>query len=92
MFEWEVMNGGLHEYFFNNPDPDLLAVVLDGYEVLGLQDQAVAIREVIAPLAEREAAWRESLRDGSIERSWGPTSKRRCRSSMTESSRTTTSG
>lgn len=66
MFEWEVMNGGLHQYFFNNPDPELLELVLDGYRVLGLDDQAIVVREVVAPLAAQEAAW-TSARDGTIE-------------------------
>jgi Domain of unknown function (DUF4375) len=64
LFEWEVMNGGLHQYFFNHPDPGLLDLVLDGYRLLGLDDQATVVREVVAPLAEREAGWRDSLRDG----------------------------
>jgi hypothetical protein len=67
LFEWEVMNGGLHLYFFNNPDPGLLDLVLDGFRFLGLDDQATVVREVVAPLAEREAGWRDSLRDGTIE-------------------------
>jgi Domain of unknown function (DUF4375) len=67
LFEWEVGNGGLHQYFFNNPEPELLDLVLDGYRVLGLDDQAAVVREVIAPLAEREAGWRDSLRNGTIE-------------------------
>lgn len=37
LFEWEVMNGGLHQYFFNNPEPELLDLVLDGYRLLGLE-------------------------------------------------------
>lgn len=67
LFEWEVMNGGLHQYFFNHPEPELLGLVLDGYRLLGLDDRAAVIRDVVAPLAEREASWRESLRDGTIE-------------------------
>jgi hypothetical protein len=67
LFEGEVMNGGLHQYFFNNPEPELLGLVLDGYRILGLDDQAAVIREVVGPLADREASWRESLRDGRIE-------------------------
>jgi Domain of unknown function (DUF4375) len=66
VFEWEVGNGGLHQYFFNFPDPDHLAVVLDGYDHLGLAEARHVIEDVVAPLAEAEAAWRESLRDGSI--------------------------
>jgi Domain of unknown function (DUF4375) len=66
LFEGEVMNGGLHQYVFNHPEPELLGLVLDGYRVLGLDDQAAVIRDVV-PLAAREASWRESLRDGRIE-------------------------
>jgi Domain of unknown function (DUF4375) len=66
LFEWEVMNGGLHQYFFNHPKPELLDLVLDGYRLLRLDAQAAEVREVVAPLAEREASWRESLRDGTI--------------------------
>jgi Domain of unknown function (DUF4375) len=67
LFEWEVMNGGLHQYFFNNPEPELLDLVLDGYRLLGLEEHATVVRELVAPLAKREALWRESLRDGTIE-------------------------
>lgn len=67
LFEWEVMNGGLHQYFFNFPDPDLLSVVLDGYTHLGLHDARTTLEHTIAPIAAREAEWRESLRDGRIE-------------------------
>lgn len=67
LFEWEVMNGGLHQYFFNYPDPDLLDVVLDGYDRLGLHEVRATIEATVAPIATREAEWRESLRDGRIE-------------------------
>lgn len=67
MFEWEVMNGGLHQYFFNNSDPDLLDLVVEGYRLLDLEGQATVVREVVAPLATREAEWRESLRDGTVQ-------------------------
>ena len=67
LFEWEVMNGGLHQFFFNNPDPAMLDLALEGYEYLGLGDVAALIREIVAPIAAREAEWRESLRDGRIE-------------------------
>jgi len=66
VFEWEVGNGGLHQYFFNFPDPDHLAVVLEGYTHLGLAETRRVVEDVVAPLAQAEAAWRESLRDGSI--------------------------
>jgi hypothetical protein len=67
LFEWEVMNGGLHQYFFNFPDPDLLSVILDGYTHLGLHDARTTLEHAIAPIAAKEAEWRESLRDGRIE-------------------------
>jgi hypothetical protein len=66
VFEWEVGNGGLHQYFFNFPDPAHLAVVLEGYAHLGLVETRRIVEDVVAPLAREEAAWRESLRDGSI--------------------------
>jgi Domain of unknown function (DUF4375) len=59
VFEWEVGNGGLHQYFFNFPDPDHLALVLGGYDHLGLAEARHVIEDVVAPLAEAEAAWRE---------------------------------
>lgn len=67
LFEWEVGNGGLHQYFFNYPSPDLLTLVLDGYSCLGLPDARRVVEELVAPVAEAESAWRESLRDGTIE-------------------------
>jgi Domain of unknown function (DUF4375) len=67
VFEWEVGNGGLHQYFFNFPDPAHLSVVLDGYTYLGLDEARRVVEELIAPLARVEAAWRGSLRDGTIE-------------------------
>lgn len=70
LFEWEVGNGGLHQYFFNYPSPDLLALVLDGYSCLGLHDARRVVEELV-PVAETEGAWRESLRDGTIEGFFG---------------------
>ena len=67
LFEWEVGNGGVHQYFFNFPSPDLLAVVLEGYSRLGLDETRQLVEDVVAPLAREEAAWRDSLRDGTIE-------------------------
>jgi hypothetical protein len=71
LFEWEVGNGGLHQYFFNYPSPDLLALVLDGYSHLGLHDARQVVEEIVAPVAETERTWRESLRDGTIEGFFG---------------------
>ncbi len=67
LFEWEVGNGGLHQYFFNYPSPDLLTLVLDGYSYLRLPDARRVVEELVAPVAEAEHAWRNSLRDGTIE-------------------------
>jgi hypothetical protein len=67
LFEWEVGNGGLHQYFFNHPSTDLLGLVLDGYAYLGLETARRIVEEDVAPIAEREREWRESLRDSSIE-------------------------
>jgi hypothetical protein len=67
LFEWEVGNGGLHQYFFNYPSPELLDLVLDGYSFLGLDDARAVVATVVEPVAAREQEWRESLRDGSIE-------------------------
>jgi hypothetical protein len=64
-------NGGLHQYFFNYPNPDLLAVVLDGYSFLGLDEVRRVVEGVVAPVAANEEAWRESLRDGKIETFFG---------------------
>lgn len=71
VFEWEVGNGGLHQYFFNFRDPDHLAAVLQGYSRLHLEEARRVVEEVVAPIASEEAAWREALRDGSIETFFG---------------------
>jgi hypothetical protein len=55
MFDWEVGNGGLRQYFLNFEDrPWFLPLVLDGYSVLGLADQRRAIEEHIVPVARSE--------------------------------------
>lgn len=41
--------------------------VAEGYETLGLPEQAERIRTLIVPVAEAEGAWRTSIRNGSIE-------------------------
>lgn len=41
--------------------------MLEGYEFFGMDDARRAIEDLIAPVAERETEWRESLRDGSID-------------------------
>ena len=71
LFEWQVGNGGLHQYFFNFPSPQLLQVVLDGYSFLGLDDVRALLDVAVHPLAAREQEWRESLRDGRIETFFG---------------------
>jgi Domain of unknown function (DUF4375) len=67
LFEFEVRNGGLHQYFFNHPSPDMLEAVLEAYEFFGLQDERRVIADHVAPLAAREHEWRVSLAGGSIE-------------------------
>ena len=67
LFEWEVGNGGLHQFFFNHPEPEIIEAVAEGYEVFGVPESARVIRDLVAPLAARESEWRESLRDGRIE-------------------------
>lgn len=52
MFDWEVGNGGLRQYFLNFEDrPWFLPFVLDGYTTLGLDDQRRIIDERIVPVA-----------------------------------------
>lgn len=52
MFDWEVGNGGLRQYFLNFGDrPWFLPLVLDGYTALGLDDQRGVIEERIIPVA-----------------------------------------
>lgn len=67
LFEWDVGNGGLHQFFFNHPEPEVIEAVAEGYEVFGVPESASVIRELVAPFAARESEWRESLRDGRIE-------------------------
>jgi hypothetical protein len=67
LFEWEVGNGGLHQYFLNHPSADLFGLVLDGYAHLGLESARRIVAEEVAPIAEREREGRESLRDSSDE-------------------------
>jgi hypothetical protein len=52
MFDWEVGNGGLRQYFLNFEDrPWFLPLVLDGYTTLGLDDQRRVVEERIVPVA-----------------------------------------
>jgi hypothetical protein len=52
MFDWEVGNGGLRQYFLNFEDRSwFLPLVLDGYTALGLDDQRRVIEEHIVPVA-----------------------------------------
>lgn len=52
MFDWEVGNGGLRQYFLNFTDrPWFLPLVLDGYTILGLDDQRRVIEDRIMPVA-----------------------------------------
>jgi hypothetical protein len=66
-FEWECENGGLHQWFYNQPEPEWLDLILAGYAFLGLTERRDLLAEAVAPIAAREAAWRDSLRDGTIE-------------------------
>jgi Domain of unknown function (DUF4375) len=67
LFEHEVQNGGLHQYFFNHPSPDMFEAVLEGYEFFGLREERQVIAQHVRPLSEHEREWRESLAGGSIE-------------------------
>ena len=50
MFDWEVGNGGLRQYFLNFEDrPWFLPLVLDGYTTLGLDAQRRLIVEPHRP-------------------------------------------
>jgi hypothetical protein len=52
MFDWEVGNGGLRQYFLNFEDrPWFLPLVLDGYTALGLDDERRVIEDRIVPVA-----------------------------------------
>ena len=67
-FEWEVGNGGLHQFFFNcGDDPELVGLILEGFSHLGCDDTRRVLEQDIIPIAEAEADWRESLRIGAIE-------------------------
>jgi len=64
MFEWEVGNGGLRQYFLNFADrPWFLPLVLDGYTELGLDDQRHVIEERIVPVAFSAEERRNRSRD-----------------------------
>ena len=67
MFEWEIGNGGLHQWFFNHQRPEELALVLEGYDTLGRTEVRVLLEELVAPIAADEDEWRESLRNGRLE-------------------------
>lgn len=67
MFEWEIGNGGLHQWFFNHSRPEELRLVLEGYDTLGRPQVRRLIEESIAPVAADEAEWRSGLHDGRIE-------------------------
>ena len=65
-FEWEVGNGGLHQFFFNRPEGWLHQAVCDGYEAMGLAQQALLVRDILIPAAATEAHWRASLQSKAI--------------------------
>jgi hypothetical protein len=65
VFEWQVGNGGLYQYFLNFEDrPWFLNLVLHGYDLLGLADQRRVLEETITPLAfsNTETRLREQAR------------------------------
>lgn len=52
IFEWEVVDGGLRQYFLNYEHrPWFMDLVLEGYTTLGLGDQRRVIEERIIPVA-----------------------------------------
>jgi len=64
MFDWEVGNGGLRQYFLNfEGRPWFLPLVLDGYTALGLNDQRRIIEERIIPVASSAKERRGRRRD-----------------------------
>jgi hypothetical protein len=64
MFDWEVGNGGLRQYFLNfEGRPWFLPFVLDGYTTLGLDDQRRVIEERIIPVASSGKERRIRSRD-----------------------------
>ncbi len=67
LFEWEVGNGGLRQFFLNHPEPAMWKAVAAGYELFGDDRGASLVSEILTPLATRDAEWRESLRDDRIE-------------------------
>src|SRR5215813_4447485 len=73
VFEWEVGNGGLNQYFLNFEDrPWFLALVLRGYDVLGLPEQQRLIDERIIPvcLLRRGEARARTAAAGSFWAAW----------------------
>lgn len=64
IFEWEVGNGGLRQYFLNFGNrPWFLPLVLDGYTALGLDAQRRVIVERIVPVAYSAKERRTRSRD-----------------------------
>ncbi len=54
LFEWEVLNGGLHQFFFNRAEPEILGAVTGGYRVLGLSSDADRVEALVVPNAADE--------------------------------------
>jgi hypothetical protein len=60
LLEWEIGNGGLHQFFFNYSH--LADLCAEGYRVLGLNGQARKMRRVLR-IARREKPVREAVTD-----------------------------
>src|ERR1700738_3271891 len=74
VFEWEVGNGGLYQYFLNwEGQPWLLALVLEGYDTLGLTAMRRLIEGTIAPVAMSDEERR--LRAANRREPFGPQSE-----------------
>jgi hypothetical protein len=61
LFEGDVMNGGLHQFFCNNEDEEGWALVVEAYRYLGLAEMAGALDEVILPIAREERPLRAAV-------------------------------
>jgi hypothetical protein len=70
LFEWEVGNGGLRQYFLNFDAPWLLALIARGYTVLGLDGQRRVVEEQIAQIAFADGE--RQLRTRQRQHPWAP--------------------
>jgi hypothetical protein len=62
LFEGDVMNGGLHQFFCNNEDEEVWALIVEAYRYLGLAEVAAALEERILPVAREERPLRATAR------------------------------